>query len=83
MAAFCSPSNTYKDRDNQVLSSLSLSSSYTTLSHMTASGMDAQLGTESIPSQALSQQHIQYNQQARINMLSGPIPSGFLLRVLI
>ena len=60
-ADFCSPCITYKDRDNRVLSALSLSPSDKTLSSITTLGMAARLGTESIPYQNLSKLHIQYN----------------------
>ena len=68
-AAFCNPSTIYKDKDRRLLSDRNLGSTENTLSHMTAGGMAARLGTESRPSQALNQRQILWNQQARNNSL--------------
>ena len=69
-AAFCSPTNAFKDDENRVMSVLSLSPSDNILSRMTAGGIGSRLGTESRPSQALSHHHIHWNQQHRCNQLT-------------
>lgn len=69
-AAFCSPTNSYKDNDNRVMTVLSLSPSDNILSRMTAGGIGSRLGTESKPSQALSHNHIHWNQNHRHHQLT-------------
>ena len=68
-AAFCYPADHYRDGDNRVLSSPSISPSDNILSRFTASGLGSRLGTESRPSQALTYQHLTWNQQYRRNLL--------------
>ena len=69
-AAFCFPTNSYKDNDNRVLSVLSLSPSDNILSRMTAGGIGSRLGTESRPSQPLSHHHVHWNQNYRLHLLT-------------
>ena len=69
-AAFCSPTNSYKDNENRVMTVLSLSPSDNILSRMTAGGIGSRLGTESKPSQALSHNHIHWNQNHRHHQLT-------------
>ena len=68
-AAFCFPTNSYKDDDGRVLSAVSVSPSDNILSKFTASGIGSRLGTESRPSQALNALHIHWNQEHRGKLL--------------
>ena len=68
-AAFCFPSQIYKDKENRLLFNANLGPSDNILSRFTAGGMASRLGTESRPSYALSQRHILWNQEARVRTL--------------
>ena len=69
-SAICSPHNTYKDRDNRLLSATLVSPSDNILSRLSASGISSRLGTESRPSQALTYAHIVWNQKYRKELLN-------------
>ena len=56
-----SPSNMYRDQERRVVSSPVVSSSDNIVCSMAATGMASRLGVKSQPSQALVQQHIEWN----------------------
>ena len=57
-AASCFPRDHYRDNDNMVLSAPSISPSDNILSRFTTNGIGSRLGTNTIPSQALTYLHI-------------------------